>query len=672
MGWAAGRRARRLVRVLSRARQVPPRFLLRKAAATAALPCWNTFYSLHATRPTSVTHRLATWLSPPQHVALAALATLASRLAPPGDMDGELLRRADKALQNKVRILGYGELDLGPDVDWHRDHVSGFVWPLRPAAALDYVQTGRACDVKVVWELNRLQMLFWLAQGYRMTSDHAYVDHLDKLLAQWSKANPVGMGIAWSCAMDVAIRGLNMAYAAALSWDGLHAATREAVGVSLREHLTFLLRHPEVSDVNGNHYVADLMGSVGLAALLGAPNGAGTPLNRDICRFLSQLDEQIESDGGHHEHALGYHRLVAEMVLHVAAALTNAGHRVPTTLMETLEVMIRFCEYLADDNGLMPVIGDADSGQVVRFDASDFNSLDPLRALWSGVRGEPAVVGASGHAQWLVRPLPLPLPLLVLDGTTLKKRSETFEASGFVVLIDEDSRVVARAGRPGLGGRGAHDHADHTHFVADLGGLPVIVDPGCSSYTGDAETRRREISGSEHNLLVLDGREPFPVVHGSVMDVITPLANSRVEQFCAREKSVVMSHNGYVTAEAEPLIRRAIRLDGPANSLLCEDSVGGLGTHSATISLLLSPEWRPESSSDPSRLLLRHERNSSSLRIDAEEGVVNAERASVSYHYGSSKETTVAKLSYEVVAPGTVSFRLTVNRKGTPTSGGQS
>lgn len=655
------RRLARARRLLWRARETPPRFLAEKAYRSTTVPAWNGLYRADSYRSTALTAYLLTTGSPGQECAYTAIERLAFGLRHGGpELDAPTLARADAAVANTVEILGFGHREIGKPIDWHMDHASGFRWPLTPGLSLDYVQAGVACDVKVPWEMNRLQMLVWLAQAAQQTGAACYAQHLEATFLAWQRANPTGMGVAWACAMEVAIRGINLVYALALAWDVLDEQVRQAMVQVLREHLTFLLRHPEVSDVNGNHYIADLMGSVGLAALLGARLHPRNAFGRSVERLLGQLGEQVNADGGHHEHALGYHRLVTEMLLHCAIALANAGLDVPTQLISRLGDMMRFAETLATDDDCMPLIGDADSGQVVRFDLSDPNSIGPLRAMYDVLIGHASTSSTGNAASWIAakhlkasasRP---PRDDLPADGA-----GALFHSSGYGVLRAGGSTVVTRAGLPGLAGRAPHDHADHTHFVAHLRGLPVIVDPGCSTYTARPAVRRYELAASSHNVLILGGQEPFKFVTGSVMEVVGPGSRGFLESLDAERRVLQMSHNGYAADDPHALVRRTITLPA-AGVLHCEDFIGGVGRHAATVSLLLHPDWVPLEGHGRDGVFA-YRRRGAVLHVAVPDGRLEVSTAEYSEHYGHQALTTALRLRWEVQAPSTTAFSLSVS-----------
>lgn len=665
----ARRRAKRVSRLVRRTREAPLRFVAHKALRTATRPAWNAAYRVNANGAVPPPLRMfATRLSPSQDEAMHSLSRLSAQLnAPTGLVDrGDLVLRADKAMDNRLQLLGFGEIDLGSAIDWNRDYTTGFRWPDRPALALDFVRPDDFCDVKVPWELSRLQMLVWLSQACRLTSEQRYVRHLETVLASWTRANPVGMGIAWSCPMEAAIRGINMAYACALAWEALRPHARHAACLSLREHLTYLRRHPELSDVNGNHYIADLMGSVGLGALLSSAGRTPTWLPREVEVLDAEVARQVGADGVHHEHATGYHRLVTEMVVHAGVALDHAGIPLPASLANSLTSMLAFLRAVAGPRDHeLPLIGDSDSGQVCILDCASPNSVRTTVALGDALLGradgdEPA---QSGSPAWVLRARGRAAGRTSLD---VSPTSRVFQPSGFLVLAGAESRVVARAGPPGLQGRGAHEHADLTSFTAVLGGLPVVVDPGCSTYTGDRIVRRNELSAGAHNLVILGGRDPFRLRQGSVMDVVSPSACGAIDELDVGARQVRMHHNGYVDADGNPLVHRRLTLSDDGRFLACEDEIQGTGRSLATRRILLGPAWWDPESVRPGEIRFRHMSCDAVLGISFDAGGVVG-TGWVAPTYGCRESTHSVMFDGEISLPAvlTCTFRLMMRTRKT-------
>ena len=112
-------------------------------------------------------------------------------------------------------LLGSGSTKLSKDgkgyqpIDWHIDFKSGYRW--NPKTFYAFIKYGNklGVDVKVPWELSRFQHLILLGQAYQLTKNKKYAVEFENQILDWIDNNPVGFGVNWRCAMDIAIRASN-------------------------------------------------------------------------------------------------------------------------------------------------------------------------------------------------------------------------------------------------------------------------------------------------------------------------------------------------------------------------------------------------------------------------------------------------------------------------------
>ena len=158
-------------------------------------------------------------------------------------------------------------------------------------------------DIKVPYELSRLQFLPILGKAYVVTGDERYRENAKRLLSDWMTNNPVGIGVNWSIAMEAALRAMSICFLLNLvsplrpeeqSW--LHTVTR-----CLWHHLLYIEAHSEFSHlVSSNHYLSSVVGLYCLAEFL---DGRGMPARRRAYRqrVESEILRQVYKDGGDYE-----------------------------------------------------------------------------------------------------------------------------------------------------------------------------------------------------------------------------------------------------------------------------------------------------------------------------------------------------------------------------------
>ena len=87
-----------------------------------------------------------------------------------------------------------------------RTSCSGTTWPPAWWRDLDYAQLDQPSDVKVPWEISRLQWLLPAGQAYLLDGDERHAQVVRETLEEWIEANPYGASVNWASPMEAAIR----------------------------------------------------------------------------------------------------------------------------------------------------------------------------------------------------------------------------------------------------------------------------------------------------------------------------------------------------------------------------------------------------------------------------------------------------------------------------------
>lgn len=567
---------------------MPPHVVLQKAW----LRVKPRLYEQHYRR-----HRLARGATRANNRVAEVIHSLAGLLVNPGAWQDQgyasrVARRAAVAVGGRFAVLGYGETDIPTGAGWRTDPFHEHEWKLDFFSKVDFVAAGSRCDVKIPWELSRLQFLVWLAQGARSTDGSAAtcLANFEAILVDWIAANPAGFGVNWSCGMEVAIRSVNLVFAAALIADRLSEAVRRTLVQSLYEHRDFLRRFPEYSDVPGNHYLADLMGIAVLDRALDGP--VSRSFARSAAKFASEADRQFEPSGIHLEHSTVYHRLCMDMVAIVHAISGSAEDQVGERLSAVLERGLRFADGIASPGGLLPMFGDCDSGHILWF-GGDARRIDALRAYCCGEAGDG---GQDDFARFLRG--------FRADADPKFKRSSPAPGiyGPLVTLRADPMTLIARHGGQGLGGRAPHDHDDALSFWAFLSDDDLFVDMGTLGYTLDEDDRRAAIVSTAHPIWSPPGRERFAPVKGSVFVTVRGAPDATVE-FGSADGSSFCELEVRGSAGNSLMERRTLTL---CDRLQIDDRIE-LGAPAALEMVLrLGPAFTAEADSEGTVMILGH------------------------------------------------------------------
>jgi hypothetical protein len=225
-------------------------------------------------------------------------------------------------------------------IDWQLDFRSGYRWRADAHFSELTIPADIGADVKVPWELGRLQHLPQLALCAILAAAGAggfapaveYVRELRCQLIDFLAVNPPRFGVNWMCPMDVGIRIANIL----LAIDLLIAVPGGAAGKlidqdlvdivmrSAREHADHIAAHLEWSERGrSNHYLANLVGLLWAAGHLPSDGRTDAMFAFAATELLQEGERQFGADGGNYEGSTNYHRLSGELVLFGVALLVG-------------------------------------------------------------------------------------------------------------------------------------------------------------------------------------------------------------------------------------------------------------------------------------------------------------------------------------------------------------
>ena len=451
-------------------------------------------------------------------------------------------------------------------IDWQLDFKSGYRW--RADSLSGTLRYGHEpnVDVKVPWELARMQHLSWLAfEGGRESALEFRTQVLD-----FAAANPPGYGVNWLCTMDVAIRAANILVAYNLFIDQGTEFDEEFLNELhslILDHGKHIAANLEWHDLHrANHYLADVVGLLFVAAYLPRSGETDSWLAFSVQQLISEVERQFHPDGSNFEASTSYHRLSAEMVTYATALVLGLpedkkaalveNHQIPgsdevspfpTWYFERLERMAEFTLHVTKPNGQIAQIGDNDSGRFLKicpsfvdldeqhldhratvaainglFDRSDFAEFsgpdfapetDVVKALTGGQtiasdlkKGEkPAAVVKAPDGLGVIAETIIELP----DAEILSDVT-AIAYPGFGLYIWRSPRffLSVRCGPVGQNGNGGHAHNDQLAIELNIDGEDWIADPGTYLYTPSPNDRNAYRSIHAHAGPKIGDEEP--------------------------------------------------------------------------------------------------------------------------------------------------------------------
>lgn len=503
-------------------------------------------------------------------------------------------------------LLGFGEKCFGStEINWIRDPLSGVDWPLDYHGDVNLFR-GDGSDARVLWELNRLSHLITLGRAYAVSRDEKLAEEFLQQVRSWRSQNPVGRGANWSCAMEVALRAMNLlaAFALFLSSPKVDEDALAELLMIFDQHGAHIRRNLEYSHIaTSNHYMCDVAGLLWLGVVLPELRDAGAWREFGLRELLTEVDKQLLPDGADSESSTGYHRLKLELLLYSFVLCRANGIEIDEKYWQKLRAMANYTRAYLRPDGHAPLIGDSDSGQILPIVKRMGDDHGYVVALADAIFGTHAsgvhATRASGaqpaeeHAGGMrteagMRTVPEEV-LWILGEQGVRDyeshyvapaTSQAFRDAGIYILRNDDLYLLFNASGCGLNGRGSHGHNDALSVEVSACGTAFLTDPGSYVYTADLRERHLFRSTAYHSTVQIDD------VEQNTTDEKTPFvmrdeAHPRVLKWETNDEfdHVIAEHDGYQRLAQVVTHRRSIRFDKHNRFWLLEDEFSGSGKH---------------------------------------------------------------------------------------------
>ena len=508
----------------------------------------------------------------------------------PGEFN-RIIGLADQALSLEVDLLGSGPTALSKPIQWTTDFKVDLDWPVIFFRDIDILDIDRSSDVKIPWELSRLQWLIPVGQAYKLTGDGKYSDFCCQILKDWIEANPYGRGVNWAIAMEPAMRIFVWTWLFHIFKDSTEWSDQSFRFLFLRslyEHGIFVERYIEDYGDNGNHCTADAGGLVFVGLFFGAGANPLEWQTRGWDLLLKEISNQILDDGVNFEGSIAYHRFVSELFFWPAKFRYELRKEIPEFYTNRLLFMADFIESYTKPNGLVPLWGDADDGRVLPFGGEEMNDHsylpDLIRIQWgngksclSSAKAKAEILWTYGMNDYNFRRESIPV-------------SRSFACSGFYIMANDLDHIFIDCGPIGFNGKGGHGHNDCLSFEAVLDGAPLVSDSGCYVYSASQEQRDKFRGTAAHNTPIIDNQEQNRFI--SKMELFSLQNDATPEVLFWQTKDdediFIGSHSGFQKLSEPVSPVRKIILEKNSHRLIVKDEFKGRGEHKIKIPLHLS------------------------------------------------------------------------------------
>jgi hypothetical protein len=504
----------------------------------------------------------------------------------------EIVQEADAICRHHFSLLGYSDLNYGPELDWHLDVVHGKRAPLKPWYKIHFLNFAEVGDHKITWELSRHQHLITLAKAWCLTGEDQYVIELMAQWYAWQKANPYPLGINWGSSLEVAFRSLSWLWVRELLAGC--PAVPEAFWADMLQGLAvngrYIARYLSTYFSPNTHLLGEAVGLLITGTLCPQlPMAQGW--RRDGWQILlREAERQVRPDGIYFEQALYYHVYALDLFQHARLLAIRNRIEIPGNFDRILQRMLDFLQAVSQ---ISPPdsFGDDDGGRLFNPRRNRAEHLtDPLAigALTFQRDDLKACATLTEEAIWLFGDE----AVACLGTRPVKRRnlqSKSFADGGVCVMASSDSfaqQMVIDAGPQGTG-RCGHGHADALSLRVSIGERRWLVDRGTFCYISDDHERDRFRGTRAHNTLSVDGFDQAipdgPFGWSSIPNVSTEtwLVGESFSLFAG-------SHTGYHRLP-DPVTHRRIIFHLHGGFWLVRDIAEGKQAHDLEIAWHLAP-----------------------------------------------------------------------------------
>ena len=494
----------------------------------------------------------------------------------------------DKALHREVDLQGSGPLRLGRPINWHKDHISGYVWPRVHYSRLIPVESGSGADCRFPWGVGRCHHWLHLAAA-REQWQTATAEMLSQF-REFVLANPPGVGITYASSTEVALRSVNWLAAFRSSADRLVSRDIEhlcvemaASGGMLREWLDQAQSQPKTHE-----YIISLLGLYVISTMYPSLANAGEWYRFSGEELSSELDRQFDNDGGHIEGSPAYAKLVLECYLFAYLLGCEATDPRVSDWADRLQKALDHLATIILPNGELPRLGDDDGGCLLS--APGEPALDARYVLQIG-----CVV--FERADWKARAGCEPRPGLDFwlgpegvqryrdsgmepDGPMLR----IYQEAGLAVHRSSEAYLLLQGGRrDGESPRG-HLHNDLTSLEYFALGERWLIDPGTYQVFRQPVWRNRFRSTSAHNVIQLNNTEQNQLQSSELSPLPRDVYPLPTEQY----KNGILVGYGRSTPGVDEIVSRYIEASRDNRLVKVVDRIDGEGFHNVALGLNLA------------------------------------------------------------------------------------
>lgn len=359
-------------------------------------------------------------------------------------------------------------------------------------------------DIKLIWELSRMDWVLAFAQRVRNGDDEALA-RLNVWLADWCAHNPPYRGPNWKCGQEASIRIMHLAMAVLI----LGQVKQPTPGLRDLVHLHLQRIAPTVQYAmaqDNNHGTSEaaalFIGGSWLDALGVAEGARWQQTGR---RWLEDRAARlIEPDGSFSQYSLNYHRVMLDTFCMVEVWRRHLALPVFSACLQArVLAATQWLHYMVNTtNGDGPNLGANDGARLLQLADTVYRDYRPSVQLAMALFEDQCAYAEDGSWNHPLHWLGVPVP----QALALQPGNRVADDGGFAVLRRGAAMAMLRYPRF----RFRPSQADALHLDLWLDGENLLRDAGSYSYNTEPQWLNYFGGTAGHNTVQFDGRDQMP------------------------------------------------------------------------------------------------------------------------------------------------------------------
>jgi hypothetical protein len=550
-----------------------------------------------------------------------------------------IISEARKVMSGNISLLGC-KCQIDNIINWHLDYKSNLSWPYLFFSEIDTLDLDRTSDVKIPWEISRLQWIIPVVQAWILTKDEVYSEYVKDIIKDWISHNAYATGVNWACTMEPSMRvftwvWIYQALSKSEAWDD--AEFKLLFLKNLYLHLLFVRRYIEITDINGNHLLTNCAALVVGGVFF---DEGSQPKNWEkigLAILDNEIINQVYDDGIDFEGSIPYHRFATELFFFPAVYCEANSKEIPRFYKNRVVKMAEYIKSYTKPDGTAPVFGDADDARVLPLGDQDINDHRYLYNLINSVWSEEKLTydlgdNSSEKLWWHYEKT---------ENTEKTVSSVEFENGGSYIMRNNNDYIFIDCGPLGLKNRGGHGHNDCLSFEAVLCGVNIFCDSGSYTYTSNYEKRNYYRSTASHNTPMISNQEINRFIDNKNIWFLHCDAEPEVIEWSDfNEYSIFQgSHTGYMRLQPPIKPIRTVLLDKINSAFVIHDEFTLTAEHSVKIPFHLDANINVTEINDCSVLLENKIMNFILEWENKDNWIMNKESYEISKSYGVKEES---------------------------------